>query len=189
MKWVLVGIVLFTLPLLVLYQSIVGTFGGERPDDDHHDRRGLPVLLGVGLHGRPGRLVEQSGVRHHHRHDPVRLAACWSLLIGRDSPIGPVAAIMIGAVVCCAACIGGDNLQDLKAGYIVGATPWKQQLMLGIGAFSCALVMAPVLNLLADGLRHRRTDRGASEFAARAAGDADGVGRAKACSAARCRGR
>ena len=71
------------------------------------------------------------------------------LLLGRDSPIGAVAAIMIGAVVCCAAAVGGDNLQDLKAGYLVGATPWKQQLMLGIGAFSCALVMAPVLNLLA----------------------------------------
>jgi putative OPT family oligopeptide transporter len=72
------------------------------------------------------------------------------LLLGRDSPIGAVAAIMIGAVVCCAAAVGGDNLQDLKAGYIVGATPWKQQLMLGIGAFSCALIMAPVLNLLAE---------------------------------------
>jgi putative OPT family oligopeptide transporter len=59
-----------------------------------------------------------------------------------------VAAIMIGAVVCCAACIGGDNLQDLKCGYIVGATPWKQQVMLAIGAASSALVMAPVLNLL-----------------------------------------
>ncbi|HRO63951.1 OPT/YSL family transporter, partial [Thermomonas sp.] len=33
---------------------------------------------------------------------------------------------------------------------IVGATPWKQQLMLGIGAFSCALIMAPVLSLLAQ---------------------------------------
>jgi putative OPT family oligopeptide transporter len=72
------------------------------------------------------------------------------LLLGSDSPIGAVAAIMIGAVVCCAAAVGGDNLQDLKAGYLVGATPWKQQLMLGIGALSCALVMAPVLNLLAQ---------------------------------------
>src|SRR3546814_5691615 len=49
------------------------------------------------------------------------------LLLGRDSPIGAVAAIMIGAVVCCAAAVGGDNLQDLQAGYIVGATPCKQQ--------------------------------------------------------------
>ncbi|MGH8324439.1 MAG: OPT family oligopeptide transporter, partial [Steroidobacteraceae bacterium] len=52
-------------------------------------------------------------------------------------------------VVCCSACIAGDNLQDLKAGYMVGATPWKQQVMLAIGAAVCALVMAPVLNLLA----------------------------------------
>ncbi len=72
------------------------------------------------------------------------------LLLGKDSSIGAVAAIMIGAVVCCAACIGGDNLQDLKAGYIVGATPWKQQVMLAIGAISSALVMAPVLNLLLE---------------------------------------
>jgi len=53
-------------------------------------------------------------------------------------------------VVCCAACIAGDNLQDLKCGYIVGATPWRQQVMLAVGAVSSALVMAPVLNLLAD---------------------------------------
>jgi putative OPT family oligopeptide transporter len=69
--------------------------------------------------------------------------------MGRDAPLGPVAAIMIGAVVCCAAAIAGDNLQDLKCGYMVGATPWRQQVMLAIGAISCALVMAPVLNLLA----------------------------------------
>jgi putative OPT family oligopeptide transporter len=56
---------------------------------------------------------------------------------------------MIGAVVCCAACISGDNLQDLKCGQLVGATPWRQQVMLAIGAASSALVMAPVLNLLA----------------------------------------
>jgi putative OPT family oligopeptide transporter len=70
------------------------------------------------------------------------------LLMGRTAPLGPVAAIMIGAVVCCAAAVGGDNLQDLKCGQIIGATPWRQQVMLAIGAVSCALVMAPVLNLL-----------------------------------------
>jgi len=37
----------------------------------------------------------------------------------------------------------------LKCGYMVGATPWRQQVMLAIGAISCALIMAPVLNLLA----------------------------------------
>ncbi len=58
------------------------------------------------------------------------------------------AAILIGAVVCCAAAIAGDNMQDLKAGYLLGATPWKQQLMQGVGVVSAALVIAPILNLL-----------------------------------------
>lgn len=62
--------------------------------------------------------------------------------------VGPSAAIFIGAVVCCAAAIGGDNMQDLKAGYIVKATPWKQQIMQGIGTVSSAFVMMPVLWLL-----------------------------------------
>src|SRR5437868_1640269 len=69
--------------------------------------------------------------------------------LGKDSEIDPVAAVMIGAVVCCAACVAGDNLQDLKAGYLVGATPWRQQVMLAIGSVSCALIMAPTLNMLA----------------------------------------
>jgi putative OPT family oligopeptide transporter len=71
-------------------------------------------------------------------------------LLGGDSPLGPIAAIMIGAVVCCAAAVAGDNLQDLKAGQLVGATPWRQQVMLAVGAVSCAFIMAPVLNLLDD---------------------------------------
>jgi len=70
------------------------------------------------------------------------------LLIGKGAPIGPAAAIIIGAVVCCAASIAGDNLQDLKTGYIVGATPWKQQVMLAIGTLTGAAVIAPVLTLL-----------------------------------------
>jgi len=72
------------------------------------------------------------------------------MMLGRASPIGAVATIMIGAVVCGAACIGGDNLQDLKCGYMLGATPWKQQVMLAVGGVSSALIMAPVLNLLAQ---------------------------------------
>lgn len=68
--------------------------------------------------------------------------------LGLDSVAGPASAIMIGAVVCCAAAIGGDNIQDLKCGHILGATPWKQQVMQVVGVLAAALVMAPVLTLL-----------------------------------------
>jgi len=57
-------------------------------------------------------------------------------------------AILVGGVVACAAAIAGDNMQDLKAGQIVGATPYKQQVMQVIGVVAAALVIAPVLSLL-----------------------------------------
>ena len=57
-------------------------------------------------------------------------------------------AILVGGVVCCAAAIAGDNMQDLKAGYIVGATPVKQQTMQMVGVAAGAVAIAPVLQLL-----------------------------------------
>ena len=69
-------------------------------------------------------------------------------LLGSGSTEGAASAILIGAVVCCAAAIGGDNLQDLKTGNIVGATPWKQQIMQIVGVISSALVLGLVLDIL-----------------------------------------
>lgn len=69
-------------------------------------------------------------------------------LLGTGSAKGPAAAILIGAVVACAAAIGGDNMQDLKAGYLLGATPWKQQVMQIIGVVTAAFVLGPVLILI-----------------------------------------
>jgi len=63
---------------------------------------------------------------------------------------GTAVAILVGAVVCCAAAISGDNLQDLKTGQIVGATPWRQQIMQILGVLFAALTLAPVLNVLYD---------------------------------------
>ena len=158
MKWMIIALVLFTLPLLGLYQEIVGMWHVSIPMTI------IMIVAGflfVSVSGYLAGLIGSS-------NNPVSgitistilfASAVLLLLLGKSgmlpvgdggAPLGAVAAIMIGAVVCCAASVGGDNLQDLKAGYLVGATPWKQQLMLGIGAFSCALIMAPVLNLLSQ---------------------------------------
>jgi putative OPT family oligopeptide transporter len=77
----------------------------------------------------------------------ILFAALLLALTGATAVAAP-AAILIGAVVCCAAAIAGDNMQDLKTGHLLGATPWKQQLAQCIGVLAGALVMAPVLNLL-----------------------------------------
>ena len=69
-------------------------------------------------------------------------------LLGTGSGVGAAGAIMVGAVVCCAAAIGGDNMQDLKTGQLVGATPWKQQVMQIVGTLSAAIVLGLVLDIL-----------------------------------------
>lgn len=148
MKWMLVALVAFTLPLLALYQAIVGMWGVSIPMTIIMIVAGfLFVSVSAYLAGLVG--SSNNPVSGITIATILFASVVLMLLLGHDSKIGPVAAIMIGAVVCCAAAVGGDNLQDLKAGYLVGATPWKQQLMLMIGSLSCALVMAPVLNLLA----------------------------------------
>ncbi|EAL5963083.1 oligopeptide transporter, OPT family [Campylobacter jejuni] len=57
-------------------------------------------------------------------------------------------AIFTTSIILATAAISNDNLQDLKTGYLVGATPWKQQVALIVGCIFGALVIAPVLNLL-----------------------------------------
>jgi putative OPT family oligopeptide transporter len=56
--------------------------------------------------------------------------------------------ILISAVVASVAVISNENIQDLKAGQMVGATPWKQQFILCVGVIVSALVIAPVLHML-----------------------------------------
>jgi putative OPT family oligopeptide transporter len=152
MQLVLLGIALFVIPIFFVYSNI-------------HETIGLGVSLAMtvvmvitgflfssvaaymaGLVGSSNNPI--SGIT-------IATILFSSLLLlwlmgptGETGGAGPSAAILIGAVVCCAAAIAGDNLQDLKAGHILGATPWKQQVMQCVGVISAVLVMAPILNLL-----------------------------------------
>jgi putative OPT family oligopeptide transporter len=57
-------------------------------------------------------------------------------------------ALFVTSVVFCAATISNDNLQDLKTGQLVDATPWRQQVALIVGVAAGAIVIPPILNLL-----------------------------------------
>jgi uncharacterized oligopeptide transporter (OPT) family protein len=59
-------------------------------------------------------------------------------------------ALSIAAVVCIASSNGGTTSQDLKTGYLVGATPWKQQVAILVGALLSAVVMGGTLIALND---------------------------------------
>lgn len=78
------------------------------------------------------------------------LSALVSSVVGSGVAMLAMAAItvLLGALIAGTAVISLDNLQDLKAGQIVGATPWKQQVMLIVGLIVSACFMAPILNVL-----------------------------------------
>ncbi len=73
-------------------------------------------------------------------------------LAGWTAPNYQVLALMIGGVVCIAAAIAGATSQDLKTGYLVGATPFWQQMGLLIGVTVSTLAIGTTLNLMNKGL-------------------------------------
>ena len=89
-------------------------------------------------------------------NNPVSGMAIATLIIatlllkatGTDGTTGMVGAIAIGGVICIVAAIAGDTSQDLKTGFIVGATPKKQQLAEMIGVVVSAAAIGGVLYLL-----------------------------------------
>ena len=69
-------------------------------------------------------------------------------IFGFSGTEGMVATLGVAAIVCCAACTSGDVCNDLKTGQLVGASPYRQQIMQIIGVGVASLVMAPIMQLL-----------------------------------------
>jgi putative OPT family oligopeptide transporter len=67
------------------------------------------------------------------------------LVIGWTGSTYYVTALSIGAIVCIASSNGGTTSQDLKTGFLVGATPKNQQIAILIGALASALILGPIL--------------------------------------------
>ena len=147
MQWVLVATGVCVIPIFVVYQMIVQQFAVFGRHGRRHAGGGVFLRRCRRLHGR-------SGGSSNNPISGVTIATLLFtsllllVLLGADNPAGPAAAIFVGAVVACAAAISGDTMQDLKAGYILGATPWRQQILEFLGVIAAAFVMSPVLYLL-----------------------------------------
>ncbi len=74
------------------------------------------------------------------------------LVKGWTAPAFGALAITIGGIVCIAASNAGDTAQDLKTGYLIGATPWKQQLAIMIGVIVSVFSIGATLNAMNTGL-------------------------------------
>ncbi|NIP24984.1 MAG: oligopeptide transporter, OPT family [Phycisphaerae bacterium] len=147
MKWVLMLIVASVVPLFMVYQYFVNNVTISLP------MAVVMLIAGFVFSAVAGYMAGLVG----SSNNPISGITIATILVsslllvvlmGKGAEKGPAAAIIIGSVVCCAAAIAGDNMQDLKAGRIVGATPWKQQVMQIVGTLSGAIVIAPVLMLL-----------------------------------------
>lgn len=82
------------------------------------------------------------------------LGAALLLVLARSAlgleaaPVLVAFALFVTSVVFCVATIANDNLQDLKTGQLVEASPWKQQVALVVGVIAGAIVIPPILDLL-----------------------------------------
>ncbi|MFY7697677.1 MAG: OPT family oligopeptide transporter [Legionella sp.] len=129
-----IGAVIYVLVIGFLFSVITAYFSGM-----------------VGVTASPGSSIVIAGI----------LFAAWLLLsvLNHVVPLplsieqiqaAEAITIIIGSIVTGIAAIANDNTQDLKVGQLVGATPWKQQLMLLLGVIVSALVIPPVMQLLFD---------------------------------------
>ena len=141
MRYVIIGIVAILLFLCVMPQI----------------RLSVPMALFIAVFGFffatvSARMVGLVG----SSNNPVSGMAIATLLLasfvlkltGQTGLKGMTVAISMGTVICIVAAMAGDTSQDLKTGFIVGATPWKQQVGELIGAVVSGLAIGGVLYLL-----------------------------------------
>ena len=105
---------------------------GQLPRRDPHRRLRLLLRDRLVAHHRPDRHVVEPDLGHDDRDADPDVPASSSRSAGPATPTRPIA-LCVGAIVCIAAANAGGTSQDLKTGYLVGATPIYQQIGLIIG--------------------------------------------------------
>lgn len=141
LSWALIGVAVVAIILVLVPSVPIGIIAAI-----------IIVVFGFFFATVSSRMVGVVG----SSNNPVSGMAIATLLIatailkatGNVGMSGMTTAICIGTVICIVAAMAGDTSQDLKTGYIVGATPYKQQVGELIGAVCSGLAIAGVLYLL-----------------------------------------
>ncbi len=151
MSWVIIGVGLMIVPIALIYLGVIKTTMLSLVMTI------VMIIAGFLFSAVAGYMAGIVG----SSNNPISGVTIATILLtslilagilGTDQPmVGAAVSILVGAVVACASAIGSDNMQDLKAGHILGATPYKQQIMQMVGVVAGALVIAPVLNYLLEG--------------------------------------
>ena len=138
-KKVFTGIALLAIPMFFLYNWFAGSVGAAIL------LTVVMIVLGFLFAAVAGYLVGLIG----SSNNPISGLTLSALLISAvlmvwlgATGIGGVAAVLaIAGVVCCAAGVAGDMMQDLKVGHILGGTPWRMEISEIIGVIAAAAVL------------------------------------------------
>lgn len=139
--WVIIGVLVILLVILFTPITQVGLIGVI-----------AIAVLGFLFVTVSSRIVGIVGTSS----DPVSGMTIATLLIiaityksiGFSGQNGMIAALIVAAIVCTALAVAGDTSQDLKTGFLVGSTPWKQQVAMMIGVVASGLVIGYILIML-----------------------------------------
>ena len=143
MKWVMIGVLVCIVAIWALPSTELHLLGAA-----------LAVLFGFFFVVVAARIVGIVG----SSSSPVSGMTIATLLVtslvllyfGVSDVKGMVTAMSVGAIVCIAVCLSGDIAQDLKTGFLLGATPWKQQVTEFIGLIFPAIAMGFTVYYLND---------------------------------------
>lgn len=142
-KWVIVGIIALMV-LIMAFRSLHMNFLGAL----------LIVLFGFLFVTVSSRLTGEVGSSSNPisgmTYATLLLTCLIFLVVGWTAPAYYVTALSVGAIVCIAASNGGTTSQDLKTGFLVGATPKYQQIAILFGSLASAIVLGPILLRLND---------------------------------------
>jgi putative OPT family oligopeptide transporter len=145
-KWVLVGVLVLLVPITAIYYYFTHGIGSAIV------AALVMTLVGFLLSAVGGYLVGLVG----SSNQPVSgltlaalvIAALVMLAIGVKGAAGVGAVLGVAAVVCCACCVSGSLIQDLKAGHLLGGTPWKMQVIEIVTVILLAFfLMGPIIVL------------------------------------------
>jgi putative OPT family oligopeptide transporter len=156
MKWVIASVVVLIALIAILPQIPVGFLGAL-----------LIAVFGFFFVTVSSRIVGLVG----SSSNPVSGMTIATLLMttiimksaGYTGIEGMIASLVVGAVICTAAAIAGDTSQDLKTGYLIGSTPWRQQLGELIGIGSSAVVIGFIMIMLNNAYTFGSAELGAPQ--------------------------
>jgi putative OPT family oligopeptide transporter len=138
-KKVLLAIAAIAVPLFFLYHYFSGSIGGSIL------LTVVMIIIGFLFAAVAGYLVGLVGSSNNPISgltlSSLLIAALLMVGIGVTGNQGIMAVLGVAGVVCCAAGIAGDMMQDLKVGHILGGTPWRMQVGEIIGVVAAALVL------------------------------------------------